>query len=194
MSTQTLPPAPGSVERLRNRHGVFDKNWTLSLFHFLSFGPGAPLFFASVPIFRIWKFSIWCSMQSYTQYHCKSFHDHLVGTKCQHFGYLVHHHSPYTSRDFYVSPFISSLGTLSNLHNYEQSRGVLFIIYALCIRKSTVTWKESVATSSGQKKIPLTLVSWRRWTSSTASSILFEVTDTPFIQLVFTTKLHWWKC
>ena len=45
------------------------------------------------------------------------------------------------------------LTTLSNLHNYEQSRGVLFIIYAICIRKSTVTWKKAVVTSSGQKKI-----------------------------------------
>ena len=49
-------------------------------------------------------------MQSYTQYHCKSFHEHLVGTKCQHFGYLVHHHSPYTSRDIYVSRLMTSPG------------------------------------------------------------------------------------
>ena len=51
-----------------------------------------------------------------------------------------------------VSLIHTLLTILSNLHNYEQSQGVLFIIHALCLRKSTVTWKTSVVTDAGPTK------------------------------------------
>ena len=105
-STRTLAPAPGSKERLRNRHGVIRGKVNASV---LSLLPGPPSF-SRASHFLTFEF---CRSDAlipwYTRYHQKSFHNHWIGSKCQHFGYLVHCHRGQFICQHFTQPWICDI-------------------------------------------------------------------------------------
>ena len=111
-STRTLAPSLGSKERLRNRHGVIRRKLNTSV---LSLLPEPPSFSRASIFSTFEKCRSDALIPGYTRYHWKHFHDHWIGSKCYHFGYLVHCHSPCGSRDPLVSIFTTSPGIQSVL-------------------------------------------------------------------------------